>query len=278
MRCARNKLNLALLALVAGLSLLLLFPDREPEQFPALTDLEPAAIRSIRLRPRSGPPIDLERRNGHWWLNAPHRIRADHSRCEALTRLAALPSLGAFAAPADGLAEFGLAPPLLHLYLDRHELQFGSNDPVYHHRYVRSTGRIHLIPDSLLHLLIAPWETFVSPRLLPDEASVEALSSPGLRLARSSAGDWRVDGTLPGSAAPLALIEAWQEAEAERVLPAPEHTVGRRIQLRLRDRPAPLVFTQTDGDPRLLVREDLGVAYRMGAGFPHLAPLPAQAD
>jgi len=278
MRWTRGTLNWALLALVAGLALLLMVPEPGQEPIPQLTRLDPAAIRSLRIQQRSGPLVALERRDDGWWMSAPHQIRAERGRCEALTRLATLPSLTRFAAQPQRLAEFGLAPPLLQVYLDGHELQFGASDPVYHHRYVKFAGSIHLIPDSLLHLLVAPAETFVSPRLLPEGTSVEMLSGPHLLVSRSPSGDWHVTGTMPEGVGPGELVQAWQRAQAQKVLPPPESTGGRSIRLRLRGRPGAIVFTQTQADPQILLREDLGLAYHMGGELRFLTPFPAQAE
>lgn len=152
----RSLLNLALSGLV--LSLLLLVWRLQPQALPPLTPLLPEQVEKIQISDTAGREIRLENRAGHWWLG---QAPANEERIRQLLGICTTPSLQRFSAPAENLAEFGLAPAVIQLRLNELELAFGTTDPINGWRYVRSGDQIHLIGDGFQHHLTAPASAFL---------------------------------------------------------------------------------------------------------------------
>ena len=151
----RSLLNLGLSLLVLGLILWVWW--LQPLALPPLTPLQPQQIERIRISDSAGRDIRLEKRAGHWWLE---QAPANAGRIEQLLGISTTPSLRRFPIPQRRLAEFGLAPPTLRLWLNDLELDFGTTDPINGWRYVLTGGQIHLIGDGFQHHLIAPASSF----------------------------------------------------------------------------------------------------------------------
>jgi hypothetical protein len=151
----RSLLNLGLSLLVLGL--LVWVWRLQPQPLPPLTPLQPQQIERIRISDDTGRDIRLEKRAGRWWLG---QAPANQERIEQLLGICTTPSLRRLPATERRLAEFGLAPPPLRLWLNDLELDFGTTDPINGWRYVLTGGQIHLIGDGFQHHLSAPVTAF----------------------------------------------------------------------------------------------------------------------
>ena len=127
---------------------------------PSLTELSPAAARSLRLFKGNDLVLGLELTEQGWQLNAPAAGVADNERVRELLGLLGTPSLRRFPAPAERLAEFGLAEPEFILEVDGVPIAFGGLDPVTQQRYVLYAGQVHLIGDGFRHHLLAGAQGF----------------------------------------------------------------------------------------------------------------------
>lgn len=149
-------LLVALLGLVAWLE-----PGLErANELPSLTELSPAAARSLRLFKGNDLVLGLELTEQGWHLNAPVAGVADNERVRELLGLLRTPSMRRFAVPPERHAEFGLAPPEFILEVDGVPIAFGGLDPVTRQRYVLYAGEVHLIGDGFRHHLLAGAEGF----------------------------------------------------------------------------------------------------------------------
>jgi hypothetical protein len=141
----------ALLGLVAWLE-----PGLKREQgLPSLTELSPAAARSLRLFKGNDLVLGLELTEQGWHLNAPVAGVGDNERVRELLGLLRTPSLRRFPVPPERHAEFGLAEPEFILEVDGVPIAFGGLDPVTQQRYVLYAGEVHLIGDGFRHHLLA---------------------------------------------------------------------------------------------------------------------------
>jgi hypothetical protein len=154
--------NLILATLVAVLGLVAwLEPGLERGQtLPPLTELSPAAARSLRLFKGNELVLGLELTEQGWHLNAPVAGVADNERVRELLGVLRTPSLRRFAVPLGREAEFGLAEPELILEVDGVPIAFGGLDPVTQQRYVLYAGEVHLIGDGFRHHLLAGAQGF----------------------------------------------------------------------------------------------------------------------
>jgi hypothetical protein len=148
--------------LVAALGLLVwLEPGLERgAATPSLTQLSPAAARSLRLFRGSDLVMGLELTEQGWQLNAPVAGVADNERVRELLGLLRTPSLRQFEVPPERHAEFGLASPEFILEVDGVPIAFGGLDPVSQFRYVLYAGQVHLIGDGFRHHLLAGAQGF----------------------------------------------------------------------------------------------------------------------
>lgn len=155
------RVNLALALLAAGLALFVWLDQRPPAQAPAaITGLDPKRIQRVRIL-RPDAEILLQRATDGWRMEKPQEAPADGAQVEALLAIAAAYSLERIPAPADRLAEFGLAPPSVTLDLDQLRIEVGGTQPVSHQRYLRIGDTIHLINDRFPLLLQAPAERYL---------------------------------------------------------------------------------------------------------------------
>lgn len=152
----RTLINLILfgLTLIAGLLVWLL----QPVPLPLLTSLQPEQIHSIRITNTAGRDIQLKKSAGQWRLN---QSNANTQRIEQLLGITTTPSLQRFPVPVDRLAEFGLGPPGISLWLNEIKLDFGTIDPIRGWRYVLLRDRVHLIGDGFYHHLTAGKEAYL---------------------------------------------------------------------------------------------------------------------
>jgi hypothetical protein len=273
-------INLGLAALVLLLVLAVWLSNREappPEKTP-VTNLDPAAIGSIRIRNSSGEFL-LERRESGWRMSYPYVVAANDARVAKLLQIAGADSLESFPAPAEGLAEFGLEPPQAVLDLGSTRIEMGSTNPINHHRYLRIGDTLHLIRDRFPHHLLAGAEGFVSLRLIPAGGSITAIRTPDWRLSRGEDGELLLDPPLPElSVDDLQLkLQRWQQAHAARALPLAKERATPDLELILEDEEHPLRFLIVREKNRvLLLRQELGLAFRLPTGSDLLDPPAAQ--
>ncbi|WP_295882942.1 DUF4340 domain-containing protein [uncultured Thiohalocapsa sp.] len=251
-------INLALLALLGALALLVRLDLREAARDTQLTDLIPAAIERITLQRAGEPPIRLEREGTDWRMLAPHAVPADTA---AVTRL--LPVAQAQVArtlPAAGLdlAELGLAAAALSITLDGLQLRFGGTEPVAGLRYVQVGDMVHLIEDRFLPRLMTPVTALVSRQLLPPAFS------PGL-------GDLDGAPLTAGQLAPLADARAVRVTSPTDGLPA-DAPGSRRLRIASADGGDDLGFRISDGGRRW-TRLDTALSWHFAT-----PPLPAAAE
>lgn len=268
---SRAGLNLLLLLALAGLALVVVFePGRESEAPPPpLTDLEAAQIRSIRLQRPPRPELTLTRAGDHWNLQGDTPLRVDGARVEQLLRLAGETPLRSYPAgelPAERIGLGGDAAQVT--FNDAVVLRFGTTDPLDHQRYVQVGDRIYLIPNRYQPLVEARREFWLSRRLLPPDSRILSLALPGLTLTRDDRGHWQPEPDAPDltTDALVELVQRWERAEALEVLTGPARDeAGTVIRIRLEGRDTPIAFRlRQEGDDRLFLREDTGLAYRFG--------------
>src|SRR5690242_5722038 len=166
---SRQRLNLALIVVVAALAMLAYFqPGAKPaDSQEPLLGFPTTAVSDIRLTPAGGTAMELRREGAHWRLTAPFTYPADADLVQAF-----LDSLGAaHATPVAGasrdLGRYSLDKPLVQLSLDGHALAFGGDEPVNHARYVLVDGRVELVQPFVFYQASHPAYWWLDKRLLP---------------------------------------------------------------------------------------------------------------
>lgn len=151
-----GRINLALGALVVVLALVVWWAPSGQVPGVPLTDLEPRAIREIRVSDRQGLKFALVRDGDNWRLTHPRVAPADPVQAAALAGLARAVSYRQFPLSDLDPKSLGLDPPGLRMELDEQVLELGATDPIQDRRYVRVADQVHLIADPIQHLLRIP--------------------------------------------------------------------------------------------------------------------------
>ncbi|MBW6476192.1 MAG: DUF4340 domain-containing protein [Chromatiales bacterium] len=263
----RHLVNLLLLAVVLGLVGLVLWEQRgqQAPSVPQLLQIEPAAIQQLRIERTGQAALVLQRLDAErWQLQSPLAIDANGFRIQALLRVSELRSLGSFSVSGAELAVYGLDQPSLRLIINGQlELVFGGQTTLDYRRYVRLGEQIHIVPDTLYYHLIGDWHGFVSQRLLPEQARIEALQLPGLSLQRSAEG-WQLEpaGALRSADQIQTLLDAWQHPGVVQVR-AYAGGAGETIRIGLAGMPTLEFLLLEDQGEYALARPELGIQYQL---------------
>lgn len=155
-----RRVALRRLALAAGVALLLAATAwqlrRERADDPGtLLALDPAAVTRVEVQVAGGQLRRFERRDGHWWMTAPQRGRADDTHLADLAAIAAAPALQWRPLADFDPAKIGLAPPAATLALNGEMLAFGALAPFERVRYVQAGTRVALVADRYTPYLAA---------------------------------------------------------------------------------------------------------------------------
>ncbi len=251
-----------LLVLVAGLGAWVAWLQNRPQpEEPELTGLDPQTIGKITVEYQD-QVLRFERQDDGWWMQQPYTAPADSYRIEQILQLPQAKSHARYSIPRADWPRFGLEPPAAVIDLDGHRFRFGRQNPIDFRRYVQVDGQtVHLIDDTLFHLLTSPASDWLDTRLLPAGASVRGLTLPGWRLHRSAKGSWRSE----PEADPAALqrwIDEWRNARALRVAPHPGPAPKDKPTIRIDLEDGSLTFVLLAEEPEvILLRPDLELAY-----------------
>ncbi|WP_054773375.1 DUF4340 domain-containing protein [Methylogaea oryzae] len=209
----KMKLNLALLAVVAVLGLLVVLePGKKKDEPHPLAQIDTQSINKIQVSGRQN--FTLEKRDGHWRLTQPLDVPAAENRVEQLLKIPSAPSDTQYPVDAAQLAKFQLAPPNATLALGDLVLEFGGSDPIQQQRYVKLGNSLHLVTDNFYqHLTAAPTD-YVEKKLLPENANIHGIELPGLKLSKDKDGKWTAEPPQAEAAPLYEMAEAWKNARA----------------------------------------------------------------
>jgi hypothetical protein len=208
-RALINLILFALAAVLAGIAYLDLSRSGVTA-LPTLTDLSPDTITEVRIRRGEGDEIHLVKDAGRWQMRTPYLVPAADERINRLLPIAATPIRRRFSVAEAELARFGLAAPELRLELNGVGIDFGATEPVRYRRYTLIQDEIRLIDNGFQHHLIAPAEDYVSRRILPEGAKVDAARSKLRPLDPTVLTDLAADTVSPLRGSPEGIeLEIW---------------------------------------------------------------------
>ncbi len=213
----RLLLNLLMLIAVLALIAVVYFePGIEaPETPAALTALDDTTVTHIRIE-RAGDVLELERRDGRWWVLGAPELPADPLQVDNLLRMIAATPRRSYTAAEVDLKQLELDPAPVTVHFDDLAIKVGGTDPLEGLRYVQVGDRVALIPDNYQNTLQGKRAQLASRRLLPEGADIVALNLPERHLHKRDDGSWDIDPPLEGISADAVpqLLQAWQHASA----------------------------------------------------------------
>lgn len=260
--------NLLLVA-AAGLlvAIAVLEPGKEaPEPLPPLTELDRQAVERVVIRQSGGGEIRLEKTATGWRITAPRDLPANAGKLDNLLAVTEAESQRRYPAAELDLESVGLAGDSHSLILNDATFTFGGTDPINGWRYVRVGDTVHLVRDTIIHLLRQEPLYWADNRILPGAAEVAAIELPERRVYRDEQGLWRVepDEGDVGADALVSLVQRWESARALSVKPL-EQSPGEDtpvIRVHLRGTDAPIEFRLLeDGQDIFLARPGLEIRY-----------------
>jgi hypothetical protein len=131
-----------------------------------LTAVNPETMTRIRIQ-RASDTLEFSKQDAAWQMNRPLAAPAIPERITELRALAILDVLASYDATKMDLAEYGLKPPQLSVWLDDTRLDFGKVNPANLRRYVLVGERLNLIADTIYPILNLPAENFVATEQEP---------------------------------------------------------------------------------------------------------------
>lgn len=268
---ARLWLNLGLLALVGVLVAIVVFePGKQPEPAPTpLTTRQPDTITRLKLVRGDDDIIELEKRDGRWWLTRPWQLPAKAFRVQGILRLLDTESQSRHDLAGLDLAKFGLDKPRASVTFDGElTIDFGGTEPLSQRRYVRIGEDLHTIVDTYYYQVAATPASFVDTALLPPDAKIVKLVLPDLTLELKD-GTWQRTPERPdvSADASIELVDAWRQTQALDVRPKdklPEaHPAGEaEVWLDGQDQPLRFAILENEDDTYLL-RQDVDLAWQV---------------
>ena len=266
---SRLWLNLALAIIVAILVALVYFKPGHKVPAPAqtLTRLQAKDVHDIKIAQPDTATVELVRENGAWRMTAPSKLPADEFLVKSLLDSLSAEIKSSFSAAPAKLAQYGLDPARVRLWINGTEFDFGDTEPLNNYRYVLSGGQVHVVNGMLFYRLAHRPYWWVSKRLLPEHAEITALQLPDATLTLAD-NKWHlapVDPTVSSDAIQT-LVDNWQDAQAIGVEKAANGKPAGEVAIELAGERSALRFAILQ-DPNffVLARPDLGIAYQLPA-------------
>lgn len=262
----RAYLNLALLAIVAGLAATVWFTQKkEAPKGPPLTTLTSAAVNSISIEHPDEPTIKLVKKGDEWQLTAPVQSPTDPFEVASLVNLATTEAKRTLKVGDVKLADLKLAPPRFTITLNDRKLEFGDTEPLEYRRYVRHGDSVALIDDPSDTAVDADYSNLVAKELISPGAEIDKIEVPGLSVSRSDGKDWSATPASDAASgdALARFVQAWRAARSmwNAAMPA-DGGKGEPITLTLKDGTVHLVLVSKA--PQLIIdRPDLKLRYTL---------------
>lgn len=150
-----RRINLLLAAYVALLAAVWLWPAGDDAPLPPLTDIDVAAVSTIRVERGNRLVMAFERQGSTWNMSYPHASPAVAQRVTRLLAIAQAPVWQHL--PADAATQrFGLAAPTTTVQFDTTRIGFGDHEPSQRARYVAVDDAIAVIDDLYFNLTMLP--------------------------------------------------------------------------------------------------------------------------
>lgn len=265
---SRLLLNVFLLICVIALGAFIFYsPEPSTSEVIRLGGPTDKEIKNLTIQRKGLADIYLEKHNNVWWMTNPYKVRANTVPIIALLDLRKAISHSRFSIDNKNLNDYGLQPAKASVALNGVEYLFGNIEHINKRRYILKNKTVHLTTDLFYHRVRTNTETFISPKLIPDNSQITSLTLPDLTLNKSAHGEWLISGANSSedtsNDAVQILLDHWQNKQAIQVLPAKITGDEQAIQLVFSDNSKIDFLVKTSGNNFILIRKDLGLQYRL---------------
>jgi len=265
---SRLLVNLFLLISVVAVGLFIVnSPDKTESQIIRLGGPNSDAITDITIQRSGLADIHLEKKNNHWWMTNPYKVRANKVPIETLLDLNQTISHSRFSAENKSLNDYDLQPAKASLAFNGVEYLFGNIEHINKRRYILKNNTIHLTTDLFYHRLRTNTEAFISPKLISADSKIVAITLPELTLNKSAQGKWLLSGkpatNTVSNDAIQTLLDHWKNKQAIQVLPAKIKGDEQAIQLVFTDNSSINFLVNRSKNNFTLIRSDLGLQYQV---------------
>lgn len=197
---SRWLLNLILFVAVAGIALALYLTPKKQAAVPTdfvVSEIEPSTISKILVEFPAKQPVEMEKRDGDWFLVQPYAARAGQAAVDAILGILRAHSFDKLSDANP--AQFGLDNPAMRLKLDKEEFTFGTFNPVNGQQYVGYKNSVYLLPNSYSDAAATQVVELIDKDLLApreqvagfDFSHLEQWEATGLRI-KHEGGQWQV--------------------------------------------------------------------------------------
>lgn len=267
----RARLNIALAAGLLALFALIYVEQRGTgEEGARIAELDAAQVETLRIERRDGETLLFEREGETWHMREPLQFHAETGRIVEIVDGLSIRSHASY--PADELAldELGLGdPPEARVVIDGEAWHIGGRNPLEGWRYILHRDTVYLANDVLYFRLVGEPTDYARRQLLPSGSTITRIVLPDHTLTEDGSGGWTLEPDDPDISADALqrLVDAWRTAQSNEIStitePDPVET-SEVVSIHLDDHEAPLEFMiRRDDDGLSLLREDLGLAYRI---------------
>jgi len=262
---SRLLINIVLFLIVAGLAIFLIRQDDSAptEVDVTLTTFESGSINEISIIRRDLDDIVFIKEGDQWSMQSPFVLPANPVRINTILKILQAYSYAQLDVKDVELKRFILDDPVVSLKLNETQIDFGDTSPLGKQRYVLLNETVHLINDSLYQQLLTSPTFFVSPKLLPENNNITALTLPDHQL-RQVEGIWMVEPPVDINADKIIqLINAWRDAEAITVRAFSDNASEEKIIVELMSGET-IEFVTASKPPRLiLARPEFNLQYHI---------------
>ncbi len=262
---SRLLINIVLFLIVAGLAIFLIRQDDSAptEVDVTLTTFESGSINEISIIRRDLDDIVFIKEGDQWSMQSPFVLPANPVRINTILKILQAYSYAQLDVKNVELKHFILDDPVVSLKFNETQIDFGDTSPLGKQRYVLLNETVHLINDSLYQQLLTSPTFFVSPKLLPGNSSITALTLPDYQL-RQVEGIWMVEPPVAINADKIIqLVNAWRDAGAITLRAFSDNASEEKIIVELMSGET-IEFVTASTPPRLiLARPEFNLQYHI---------------
>lgn len=194
----RNRLNLALLAIIVVLVMFIIYePGKNKLITPTkLTTLQANDIQHIKISRQTTSPsektLEFSKTPEGWIMLKPFQVRANSFRIDEILKLLSAVSFSQNELKDLNRSTFGLdKPQLIITFNNKTSIKFGHNKSLKNHRYLEIDSTLHMIADTFQYQLVAKSESYIDHKLLPEQAKIKKLVLPDFTLEKND-GRWSI--------------------------------------------------------------------------------------